>query len=55
MYESADERNNWSAKEAQKQLLKVKKQKTQEEEAYISHETSADGRYGNVSNATKQK
>jgi hypothetical protein len=33
--QSADERNNWTAKEALKELTKVKKQKTKEKEAYL--------------------
>jgi hypothetical protein len=32
---SADERNSWSVKECQKELMKVKKQKTQEKDAYL--------------------
>lgn len=34
--ESADERNNWSAQAAQKELIKVKKQKTELKDAYIA-------------------
>ena len=33
---SADERNNWSAQAAQKELIKVKKQKTEQKDAYIA-------------------
>ena len=33
---SADERNNWSAQAAQKELIKVKKQKTDQKDAYIA-------------------
>ena len=32
---SADERNGWSVKESQKELTKVKKQKTQEKDVYL--------------------
>jgi ribosomal protein L21E len=40
--ESADERNNWIAKEAQQQLLQIKKQKTQEKEAYFMRRQQKD-------------
>ncbi len=33
--QSSDERNQWEAKDAQKELLKLKKQKTLEKEAYL--------------------
>jgi hypothetical protein len=33
---SADEQNNWSAQAAQKELIKVKKQKTEQKDAYIA-------------------
>jgi hypothetical protein len=33
--ESADERNNWTAKEAKRELTKVKKQQTKEKDAYL--------------------
>lgn len=33
--QSADERNNWTAKEAKKELTKIKKQKTIEKDAYL--------------------
>jgi hypothetical protein len=33
--QSADERTNWTAKEAKKELTKIKKQKTKEKDAYL--------------------
>ena len=33
--QSADERNNWTAKDAKKELTKIKKQKTKEKDAYL--------------------
>ncbi len=45
----ADERNSWSVKECQKDLTKVKKQKTKEKDAYILYnEASADCGSGDV-------
>jgi hypothetical protein len=35
LIQSSDERNEWEAKDAQKQLIKIKKQKTREKEAYL--------------------
>jgi hypothetical protein len=53
--QSADERNNWTAKEAMKELTKVKKQKTKEKEAYRSVEAGADGGDWDVVKATNQE
>ncbi len=52
---SADERNNWSVQEAQKELTKVKKQKTQQKDAYLARREKIETQGASLANQCRSE